>query len=126
MPWFAAHVVMYFKRTAAPQARYTVWENVHVIEAADMASARAHAEALGRREAGDGDGTLREVDDEGEHPVALLFAGVRKVVTVAHESEDGRLGSGDEVTYSEFTLASEEAVRRLAAGAPMPLVYTDR
>ena len=60
MPWFAAHVVMYFKRTAAPQARYTVWENVHVIEAADMASAQ------------------------------------------------------------------EEAVRRLAAGAPMPLVYTDR
>ena len=56
MPWCAAHVVTYFERMAGPQARYTVWENVRVIEAAD----------------------------------------------------------------------AEEAVRQLAAGAPMPLVYTDR
>ena len=39
MPWFAARVVIYFKRTAAPRAQHTVWENVHVIEAADLASA---------------------------------------------------------------------------------------
>src|SRR5215211_3321087 len=126
MPWFAAHVIVYFERKDGPQSRFTVWENVHLIEAADGTEARARAEVLGRREEGDDRGTLRETDDAGVvHLARRVFAGVRKVLTVAHEREDGRLGTDDEITFSEFHVDNREAVQRLAAGEPVVLTYSD-
>ena len=125
MPWFAAHVVVYFRRKDGPQTRFTVWENVYVLEAADREVARARAEALGRREEGDDRGTLYEMDATGtRHNLTRVFAGVRKVLTIAHEREDEELGSEDEVTFSEFVVEGEEGIRRLAAGDSVTLTYT--
>ena len=127
MPWFAAHVIMNFKRKDGSQDSFTVWENVHVIEAADADGAWVRAEALGREAEGDDGGTLREVDATGaEHPAEQRFAGVRKIVTVAHVGDDARIASGDEVTFSELTVDTEEAVHRLARGESVPVVYTER
>ena len=125
MPWFAAHVIMYFKRKQGPQADFTVWENVRLIEAADADDAWAEAERIGHASEGD-DSTLREIERDGEFPVRLAFAGVRKVITVGHERDGDTLGAGDEVTFSEFTVESEDAVRRLANGASTIVTYTDR
>ncbi len=125
MPWFAAHVVVYFRRKDGPQTRFTVWENVHLLEAPDGAAAHARAEVLGRREEVD-DSTLYETDTAGaRHAVQVVFAGVRKVLIVYHERKDEQLGSDDEVTFSEFIVDSEEGVRRLAAGEAIALTYTD-
>lgn len=125
MPWFAAHIVMYFKRKQGPQRQFTVWENVHVIAAADADAAFARAELLGRRSEGTDRGTLREVTSSGEYPTTCVFAGVRKVVTGSHEGSDDHIGSDDEVTFSEFVLDSEDAVQQLAAGETVQLKYTD-
>jgi len=124
MPWFAAHVIMYFKRRQGPQAVFAAWENVHLIEAPDAKDAWAQAERIGHATAVD-DPTLREVGPDGEHPMKCVFAGVRKVITVSHERGDDQLGSGDEITFSEFILESEEAVRQLATGKPTEVTYTD-
>jgi hypothetical protein len=124
MPWFAAHVVTYFRWTRGPQPRITAWENVHLLEAPDAGTARAMAEALGRALEQHEDETLHEVDATGPHPARQCFAGVRKVVAVAHESADGQLRSGDELTYAEYVLADEAALRRLAEGDAVALTYT--
>jgi hypothetical protein len=124
MPWFAAHVIMYFKRARGPQTSFTAWENVHLIEAADADNAWRQAERIGRASEGD-DPTLREVEADGDHPMACVFAGVRKVITVSHERGGDQVGSGDEITFSEFILESEQAVRNLAAGKSTVVTYTD-
>ena len=126
MPWFAAHVVVYFRWKDQPQTRFTVWENVHLLEAADHVEARVQAEALGRREEGDARGTLEMTDDAGtRHSATVVFAGVRKVLSVAHERVNNQLGSGDEVTFSEFVVDDEDTIRRLAGGEVVALTYTD-
>ena len=125
MPWFAAHVIMYFKRRHVAQPDFAVWENVHLIEAQDDQGAWALAEDIGRRTAAN-DASLYERDGGDAFPVVQLFAGVRKVVSVSHENGGDRIGCGDEVTYSEFVVGTEEAVRRLAAGEDVPLTYTNR
>ena len=126
MPWFAAHIIMYFQRKTGPQPQFTVWENVHLIEAVDSEEAYARAEMLGRREEGDDSATLRETDADGvDHPTRRVFAGVRKVLTVAHERADDQLGTDDEVTFSEFIVDNQEAVLRLAAGETITVVYSD-
>ncbi len=125
MPWFAAHVIMYFKRKQGPQADFAVWDNVHLIEAPNADDAWAQAERIGHASEDD-DPTLREVGPDGVFPSRCVFAGVRKVLTVSHERGGDTLGSGDEITFCEFILESEEAVRQLAAGASTVVTYTDR
>src|SRR5689334_21268443 len=101
------------------------WENIHVIEAADADAALVLAGEIGRLREYD-DCTLREVTPDGEYPLRRVFAGVRKVLTVSHQGDEDRVGSGDEVSFSEYLLDSEEAVQRLASGETIDLTYTDR
>ena len=126
MPWFAAHIIMYFQWKDGPQPQFTVWENVNLIEAVDSNEAYARAEFLGRREEGDSDGTLRETDSDGvDHPARLVFAGVRKLMQVFHERVDNQLGTDDEITFSEFVVDTHEAILRLAAGNAVTVTYSD-
>ena len=126
MPWFSAHIIMYFQRKNGPQPQFTAWENVHLIEAVDATAAYARAEVLGRRSEGDTRGTLRETDSDGvDHPSTLVFAGVRKVVTVAHERVDDQLGTDDEITFSQFVVDTHEEILRLAAGDAITVTYSD-
>jgi hypothetical protein len=121
MPWFAAHAVMYFKRKEGPQEHFSVWENVLLVEARDGEDAMAKAEARAREDEGDSSGSLVW----GGHPARLVFAGIRKLLTVAHEAAGDVIGHGDEVTYSEFEVADEAAVRALAAGEEVSLKYVE-
>ena len=121
MPWFAAHAVIYFKLKDGPQERFSVWENVLLVEARDGKDAMAKAEALAREDEGDDSGSL--VSDG--HPAQRIFAGIRKLLTVAHAAAGDVIGDGDEVTYSEFEVADEAAVRALAAGKKVSLKYVE-
>jgi hypothetical protein len=62
------------------------------------------------------------VDDQ---PATLVFAGIRKVITVSHWEEEGKLCSLDEITYSEFQVADEESVRKLATGEEVTVEYIE-
>src|SRR5690348_2794948 len=106
MPWFAASVVMYFRLKDEQQDAFSVWENVYLIDAPNAAQARAKAEALGRMEEGDEDGSLM-LDGK---PAEQVFGGVRKVITpspplLSTSVDTEKLEDGMEATYSSFTVS---------------------
>ncbi len=121
MAWYAAHAIMYFKLKSGVQDRYTVWDNVFLIEAEDSDSAWAKAAEWAKREEGDSDGSLT-VDDQ---PATLVFAGIRKLITVSHWQEEGKLNHGDEITYSQLQVSDEESVRKLANGEEVTVEYLE-
>ncbi|WP_232309524.1 DUF4288 domain-containing protein [Luteibacter yeojuensis] len=115
-----AHLIFYYK--CAEQDSILVHENVHLIEADSAEDANRKALELGREgEILNEDGTLT-IDDK---PAQYLFAGVRKIITVvpAPGKGDADLTSGMEVTYSQFEVDDEEALRRLADGEGVDVFY---
>ena len=121
MAWFAAHAIMYFKLKSGVQDRFTIWENVYLIEAENSDEAGHKAEARAKQEEGDSDGSLT-VDDQ---PATLVFAGIRKIITVSHWEEDGQLRHGDEITYSEFQASDEKSIRELIDGEEVSVDYIE-
>ena len=121
MAWFAAHAIMYFKLKSGEQDRFTIWENVYLIEAENSDEALEKAKAWAKQEEGDSDGSLR-VDDQ---PATLVFAGIRKMITVSHWEEEGHLRHGDEITYSEFQVSDEKSIRELVDGEEVSVEYIE-
>ncbi|MGL4423398.1 MAG: DUF4288 domain-containing protein [Gemmataceae bacterium] len=122
MPWYAAHAILYFELTDGPQDRYQVYENVFLVRAGTPDEGFAKARALARRNEGDDSGSLRV----GDRPARRVFAGIRKLITVSHESPDDQLGDGDEVTYSELVVLDREALRQLVADEDVDVLYIGR
>ncbi|HEY2589845.1 MAG TPA: hypothetical protein VGI81_29140 [Tepidisphaeraceae bacterium] len=120
MPWYAAHAIMYFRFKSGPQDRFSVWENVLLIEAAEGEDPWPKAIERAKQDEGDCKGTL--VWDG--RPAELRFAGIRKIISVS-QLGDGPLASGDELTYSELLVTDEESLRRLAAGESVNVEYVD-
>jgi len=120
MSWFTAHLVLYVKFKDRTQKRFPVWENLILVRADSEDEAFAKAEARGREEEGDDDGSFRW---DGE-PATWVFAGVRKVT--ACDDPGRRPGDGTEVSYIEMELGSEEAVRRLSEGESVTVRLKDR
>ncbi len=121
MAWFAAHAIMYFKLKSGVQDRFTIWENVYLIEAENSDEAWEKAEAWAKQEEGDSDGSLL-VD---EQPATQVFAGIRKMITVSHWEEEGQLKHGDEITYSEFQVSDEKSIRALVDGEEVSVEYIE-
>ena len=120
MDWYAAHLIQYFKYREGRQRSFQVWENIVLVRAASADEAFDKAEQIGREDEADDDETLRM----GNHPAKMVFAGVRKVVLCVDPEK--RPGDGTEVSYNEMVLRSEEAIRKLAAGEPVPVTLADR
>ncbi len=121
MAWFAAHAIMYFKLKSGVQDRFTIWENVYLIEAENSDAAWGKAEAWAKQEEDDSDGSLL-VD---EQPATQVFAGIRKIITVSHWEEEGQLKHGDEITYSEFQVSDEKSIRELVDGEEVSVNYIE-
>src|SRR5919199_971147 len=119
MALFCAHAIMYFKLKSGEQDRFTVWDNVYLIEAEDINEAWEKAEARAKQEEGDDDGSLL-LDGR---PATAVFAGIRTMSEVAHGEEEGQLRSGDELTYSEFEVSDEESVREFVKGEEVSVKY---
>src|SRR5262245_16370125 len=79
MRWFTAHVIMSLRLKDEAQRQFPVWENIVLVWAKTEREAFAKAEAYGREEEGDDDGSLRW---DGK-PARWVFAGVRKLVECA-------------------------------------------
>lgn len=126
MAWFAASVVMYFRLKDVPQEEFVVWENVFLVDAPDAGAARSKAEALGRMEEGDDDGTLQL----NGRPAEAIFGGVRKVVTCApsllgQSVDNSHLEDGTEATYSTFIVRNRQDLEAFIRGEPVPVVYEE-
>jgi hypothetical protein len=120
MSWYAAHLIMYVKLKERPQSKFTVWENIVLIQAASEEEAWNKAEERGRADEGDDDGTLRW----GGKPATWVFEGIRKL-TACH-SEQKRPGDGTEISFTEMQVESEQALHKLAEGLPVTVKYNDR
>lgn len=121
MAWFSAHVVLWVRFKDGVQPHVPVWETVFLVEAAGIEEAGQRAEDLGRREEGDCGGSLRW---EGR-PAAFVFVGVRKVTAISHVRPGGQLGDGDELAFSEYRVADEASLRRLAEGGSASVEYVE-
>jgi len=121
MAWYAAHVVMYVQFKDGDQHHYPVWENILLIESTSDHDALARATTLAKEDEGDHKGSLNWKG----RPATMVFAGIRKLMAVSHQAIDDHIGSGDEVTYSEFDLPSREALDRLVAGDDVNLTYVE-
>lgn len=121
MAWFAAHAIVYFSLKQGIQNVFTVWENVYVIQAPTSEEALKQAFELGNKENGDDNGSL-SVDGQ---PAERVFAGIRKVTAVSHQSMDETLSSGDEITFSEYQVEDQEAINTLVKGEAINIKYLD-
>lgn len=115
MNWYAVHVVMSVEYREGDQSDFPVWENVYLVEAADGEDARRKGTALGAAASGDSEGSFRWK----ERPARWVLAGIRKVVRC--DSDDRQPDDGTEITYSELTFSSREAVARFASGEVVPI-----
>ena len=119
MAWYAAHAIMYVRFKSGKQATYPVWENVLLVDARTPAAASRKAERRARQDEGDSGGTFQW----GRRPAEWVFAGLRKVVAVSHQSSRPGLRDGDEITYTEYDGVNAASLKRLAAGKTVRVEY---
>ena len=119
MAWYAASAIMYVRFKDGRQDHYPIWENILLVEAPSDSVAEERAIERARLDEGDSDATFRW----NGRPAEWVFAGVRKILSVSHESDT--LGDGDEITYSEFSVADEKALQDLSAGREVSLRYIE-
>ena len=131
MPWFAAHVVLYFDVDPSVDGPVSVMENVYLIEADDEDTAQRRAEELGRAECGDSGGTLKM--DDGR-PAELRYGGIRKLISPRRSVErmvqspgapDDLVEDGTEATYSRFVVSNREDLKTLVSGQPVSVRYEE-
>jgi Domain of unknown function (DUF4288) len=120
MPWFTAHAIMFVQFKDGVQDHYPVWENILLIEAPDGDT--AHELAIARAKEDEVDDSSLVWDDR---PATWVCAGVRKLISVSHQSITGDIGTGDELTFSEFDLPDRGALERLVAGHEVNLKYVE-
>jgi hypothetical protein len=118
MPWFSVHAIMRVAIKANAEAtEITVWENVYLVEASSAGAAASKAEGVARAFEGDDNGSFVW---DGE-PARWVFAGIRKVIACSDEVPV----SGTEITYTQYTLRSEQALRALVDGDRVDITYDD-
>jgi uncharacterized protein DUF4288 len=119
MTWFAAHTVMDVRFKDGRQDSYPVWENVLLIEATDGDDAYANAVARAQTDEGDSQGSMTW----DSRPAEWVLAGIRKVISVTHHATG--LGSGDEITYSEFLIQHRADLDRFVNGEQISVCYVE-
>ena len=121
MAWYAAHAIMACRFKDGRQSPTPVWENVLLIEAADGDEAEERAVDRAKLDEGDSDGSMTW---DGR-PAEWVFVGIRRMISVAHQSVVGKPHSGDEITFLEFVLPDMSAVEALAAGKTVRVEYLE-
>jgi hypothetical protein len=118
---YAAHAILYFRFKDTMQDYFPVWENVYLIDAGDGEDPEPKAIQRAKEDEGDSSGTMTY---DG-HPAELVFVGMRKIISVSHRNEEGRLVAGDELTYSKFVVSERSDLERLARGEPATVEYCE-
>lgn len=123
MTWYAAHIIIGMKRRDG-KGPISVHENVFLIEAETFERASRIASREGAQQADLDDGLT--IDGK---PADYIFAGVRKIITISNpdplDQTEDRPTTGTEITFSEFEVAGEAALRRLAEGKTVDIRYIE-
>jgi hypothetical protein len=118
--FFSAHIIMYFEPIGlekylrdhgGEEGDFVVWENIVLFSGVDAEEVLEKARERGRKEETEGDESLTR-DDQ---PMRIVFGGVRKIVE-CDCSEEGVLGEGDELTYSEMIVEDRNDLNKLIHG----------
>ena len=123
MTWYAAHIIIGVKRRDG-KGSISAMENVVLLEAESFDEAERLALERGEEYAYEDDTlTLNG------KPAVFIFVGVRKILTVSnpaplHQNEDRPI-SGTEITFSEFEVPDDEALRRLGEGKTLDVLYLE-
>jgi len=112
---------MYVRFLRGRQSHYPVWENIYLVRARGPAEAQRRAEAIVQK----WEAATTDSGTWGGRPAKWVFAGIRKILWVAHVGPPGVLGPGDELSFSEFSLKTLAQVRRLASGRAVTLSYDE-
>ena len=119
MAWFAASAIMYLKFKDGIQDVYPVWENVLLIEADSAEEAQEKACRRAKEDEGDSSGT----NTWKGRSATWVFAGLRKLLTVAHPDLENQVLDGAEVTFSELEITSQEDFDALVNGEDVRVLY---
>jgi len=113
MAWFVAHALMVLRPQRPVDQPLFCWENLILLEAELDADLWSMAE----KRALEVDAS-KEYERHSEYPVPARweFAGIRKIVQVRNDTEEGRLRSGDELSYNTLLLDSQEDVDIFVSG----------
>jgi hypothetical protein len=117
--WYAAHIIMFAEFKDGVQDKYPVMENVVLIHAKTEEEAFAKAEAIGKEDEGDSDGTFKWE----ERPARLVFGGIRKLIECVDEEQQP--ADGTEVTYSFIEVANKESLDKIVRGDPVQVLYEE-
>ncbi len=126
MPWYAAHVVLYYEFRDGPQVEYPVMENIYLIHAGTDDEAFAKAEKRGRS-----DCTEDESLSVKGRPARLVFGGVRKLISCIADPETlapspvETIEDGAEATYSFLVVSSRQNLDALIKGDPVNVLYEE-
>jgi hypothetical protein len=122
MTWYAAHIVIGF--TAEGRKEVVAWENIILIDADSHEQAEQQAIKIGQEEA-----SLDDALTVNDRPAKRLFAGVRKVLTIANPDPAQQLlppVHGSEISFSEFILKDIDELMKLGSGKGVHLRYTEK
>lgn len=113
--WYAAHVVMCFRFLESEQDVFPIYEDVLMILAESDEEARKQAAELG----------IQSEDATSKHDgrkAKLTFVGIRKVISCEFKKLPR---NGSEATYSQFTVRTEDDLKRFANGDSVTVDYTE-
>lgn len=132
--WYTAHIVLRVRYKDGEPGLIAVMENIHLVYATDEATAWSKAEKLGHAAAGDCNGSFRYSG----RPAEWVFAGVRRLTSVVDNLNDALLNAGEtnqstiisefdgkELTWLDYSVASEEEFAKLLAMMPAQITITD-
>jgi hypothetical protein len=130
MAWFVSHAILCHEPIEEPRDSFLIWENLQLIEASDSDLAWDLAEERAAQDAtAQGDEFLPDGSPSSTingRPARWRFVGIRKLIEVSHEGEDGVLRPGDELSWNEFLADTEAEVEAFARGDEVVLRRTER
>jgi len=130
MAWFVSHAILCLEPIEEPRDNFLIWENLHLVEASDPDKAWTLAEERGARDATPaGQEFLPDGSPDNRldgRPARWRFVGVRKLISVSHDGEEGILRPGDELSYNEFLADTGAEVEAFARGDEVVLRRTER
>ncbi|MDK2125313.1 DUF4288 domain-containing protein [Parachitinimonas caeni] len=124
MTWFVASLVMSIRIKSGVQFELPVYENFVLMEGESSDVALKKAIAIGKKE--------ELINDDLELdglPARMCFEGIRKLINVSNpeplDLDGDQPVSGTELTYSQYLIQGEEALKSLVNGDEVELKYIE-
>jgi hypothetical protein len=113
MAWYVAHAVMVLQPEQPLDGEIFCWENLLLIEASNEQDPWTIAEERARQI--DASESF-EAHPPYSVPAKWVFAGIRKLVSVRHDTQDDQLCSGDELSYNTLLFPNQAEIDKFVAG----------